>query len=78
MKTKRVALTGLLIALAMILSYVETLIPVFMAVPGMKLGLTNLVVLIAFMALDWKYALAINMVRILLVAFTFGNLFAHE
>lgn len=76
MKTKRIALTGLLVALAMILSYVETLIPVFVAVPGMKLGLTNLVVLIAFLLLDWKYALFINAVRILLVAFTFGNAFA--
>ena len=76
MKTKRIAWTGLLIALAMILSYIESLLPAFVAVPGMKLGLTNLVVLVAFLVLDYKYAFAINMVRILLVAFTFGNLFA--
>lgn len=76
MKNKRIATTALLIALAMILSYVETLIPVFVAVPGMKLGLTNLVVLVALVYLDGKYAFGINMLRILLVAFTFGNMFA--
>ena len=76
MKTKRVAWIGMLVALAMILSYIESLIPVFVAVPGMKLGLTNLVVLVALVALDVRYAFFINLVRIVLVAFTFGNAFS--
>ena len=66
----------MLVALAMVLSYVETLVPVFAAVPGVKLGLTNLVVIVALFYMDAKYAFAINMVRIVLVAFTFGNMFA--
>lgn len=76
MRTKRVALTGLLVALAMILSYVESLFPPFVAVPGMKLGLTNLVVLIALLCMGAGYAFGINVVRIVLVALTFGNLFS--
>ena len=70
------AFTAMLVALAMVLSYIETLIPVFVAVPGVKIGLTNLVVLVALYYMDAKYAFGINMIRILLVAFTFGNAFA--
>ena len=76
MKSKRVAILGLLVALAMVLSYVESLVPVFIAVPGVKLGLTNLVVIIAFQVLTAKDAFFINVVRIFLVAFTFGNFFS--
>lgn len=72
-KAYRVALYGLCIALAFILSYLESLIPIQM-MPGMKVGLTNLVVLIALYYLNAKAAFVINLVRILLVAFTFGNL----
>ena len=74
--TQKLALRGLLIALAMILSWVEAQLPAFFPVPGMKLGLTNLVVMTALYALGWADALAINLVRIILVGMTFGNLFA--
>lgn len=70
------ALRGLFIALAMILSWVETQLPAFFPVPGMKLGLTNLVVLTALYTLGWADALAVNLVRIVLVGMTFGSLFA--
>ena len=46
-QTKHLALYGMLSALALVLGYVEAMIPAFFAVPGMKLGLTNLVVLVA-------------------------------
>lgn len=72
-KTRRIALYGMLIALALVLSYAESQVPVFFAVPGMKLGLTNLVVLLALYLMDAKSAVLINIVRILLVSFTFGN-----
>lgn len=73
MSTTKIAKYGLLIALAMVLSYVESLVPAFFAVPGMKLGLTNVVVLFALYAMDFKSAIFINMIRILLVGFMFGN-----
>ena len=74
--SSRIALRGLLIALALVLSWVESRIPVFFAVPGMKLGLTNLVVLIALYRLSAPDALLINIVRILLAGLTFGNMFS--
>lgn len=74
MKSKKIATYGLLIALAFILSYIETLIPIPFAVPGMKLGLTNLVVLTALYVIGGKEALVLSVIRIIMVGFTFGNL----
>ena len=76
MRRNRIAEYGLLAALAMVLSYVEAQIPVFFAVPGMKLGLTNLVVLTALYRQGPAGAFGINIVRIVLTALTFGNMFS--
>lgn len=76
MKSSKIAEYGLLAALAMVFSYVESRIPVFFAVPGMKLGLTNLVVLTALYRQGERAAFGINLVRIVLTAFTFGNMSA--
>lgn len=70
---KKVAVYGVLAALALVLSWLEAQIPVTFAVPGMKLGLTNVVVLLALYGIDTRSALIINLVRIFLVAFLFGN-----
>lgn len=72
-KTKKIALYGVMTALALILSYVEAQIPALMAVPGMKLGLTNLVVVTALYKIDEKGALLINLVRIVVVGLLFGT-----
>ncbi len=72
-KSKTVARYGLLVALALILSYAEAQIPAFFAVPGMKLGLTNLVVLVALYQMGAKSAMLVNLLRILLVSMLFGN-----
>ena len=72
-KTKELTFHGLMIALALILSYLEMLVPPFFAVPGMKLGLTNLVVLVMLYTKGAKSAVFINIVRILLVSLLFGN-----
>ncbi len=76
MKTRQVAQYGLLIALALVLSYVESLVPAFFAVPGVKLGLTNLVVMVALYRMGDRDAIIINLLRILLVSMTFGNAFS--
>ena len=76
MQTKKVALYGLLVALAMLLSWVETLIPMTALVPGMKIGLTNLVIMVALYELGERDAFILSMVRILLVSMTFGNMAA--
>ena len=70
---QRVALYGVMIALAMVLSYVEMLIPLPVGIPGVKPGLANLVVFLALYTMTAREAFLISMVRILLVSITFGN-----
>lgn len=71
-----VAMYGVLIALAMIFSYIETLIPISIGVPGVKPGLANIVVFTALYQMGAADAFIISMIRIVLVGLTFGNLFA--
>ncbi|MBQ3783376.1 MAG: Gx transporter family protein [Lachnospiraceae bacterium] len=71
--SNRVALYGMCVSLAFILSYIESMFPM-VGIPGMKLGLTNMVVLFALYSMNAKSAFMINILRIFLVAFTFGNL----
>ncbi len=74
MKTKKIAYLGLLIALAFVFSYIEFLIPVNIGVPGAKLGLANLVVIVALYTLGERDAFLLSVVRIVLVGFTFANM----
>ena len=71
MKTKRIALFGMLVALAFIFSYIEHLIPLPLPT-GVKLGAANIVILCALYFLGWKEAMAISGVRIILSGFAFG------
>ena len=72
---EQLALYGVLVALAFIFSYIEALIPLpFGPFPGMKLGLANIVVVVVLYIAGAKGALAVSMVRVILVGFTFGNL----
>lgn len=72
-RTGRIALYGMCVALAFILSYIESLFPLNAVAPGMKLGLTNVVVVFALYYIHARAAFTINIVRIILVALTFGN-----
>ena len=73
---KKTALLGMLVALAFVLSYIETLVPVNLGIPGAKLGLANLVVMVALYTLGTKEAFALSMVRILLTGLTFSSMAA--
>lgn len=73
---KKTALLGMLVALAFVLSYIETLIPVNLGIPGAKLGLANLVVMVALYTLGTKEAFGLSMVRILLTGLTFSSMAA--
>lgn len=75
MKTK-VAYFGVFTALALIFSYVETLVPLPIGIPGVKLGLANLMIIIALYKMGIKEAFALSVVRIVLSGFIFGNLFS--
>lgn len=76
MSVKKMTNFGLLTALAFILSYVESILPLQLPVPGMKLGLANIVVVTALYCWREKEALALSAIRILLVSLTFGNMAA--
>ena len=67
----------MLVALAFVLSYIETLIPINLGIPGAKLGLANLVVMVAlYTHLEQREAFALSMVRILLTGLTFSSMAA--
>lgn len=70
------AFLGLFSALAIILSYVESLFPVFIGVPGVKLGLANLAVLFILEQYSWREALSVSGIRIIVTGFLFGNMFS--
>ena len=59
MKTKKIAVLALAITLAMILSFVESQIPAFVAIPGVKIGLANIAVVFVLYKLGWKEAVLI-------------------
>ena len=73
---RRVALTGMMASLALIFSYVEVLFPFNAGIPGVKLGLANLVPLIILYRLDARYAFAANLIRVILAGLLFSGLFA--
>ena len=71
MARKKIAYLGLLISLAFIFSYLEFLIPINLGVPGVKLGLANLVIIVALYTIGEKETFFLSVVRILLVGFYF-------
>ena len=76
MNHKKTAYLGLFAAIAIIFGYVESLIPFFAGIPGMKLGLANLAVLFILEKYSWKEAALVSTVRILVIGFLFGNMFS--
>lgn len=75
-KSRKIAYFGLNVALAFVLSYFESLIPLNFGIPGIKLGLANLAVLTALYTLSAKDAFYISIIRIVLVGVTFGGISA--
>ena len=73
MKTKKVAFLGLAIALAMILSFVESQIPALVAIPGIKVRLPNLVIVFLLYKVGWKETVIVSLIRTVLVSILFGN-----
>jgi heptaprenyl diphosphate synthase len=71
-KTKRLVLLAMLTAVAMILSYVESLLP-SVGIPGVKMGLANIAVIFALFRFGWKEAAALSLVRVVLVSLLFGS-----
>ena len=73
MKTKKLTVMALTTAIAMVLSFVESQIPAFTTIPGIKMGLANIAVVFALYRLGWKEAGMISLVRVMLVTLLFGS-----
>lgn len=73
---KQVAYYGIFIALALIASYIEALVPVPVPIPGIRLGLANVVSTVLLMNYGIREAAFVMVLRIVLAGFLFGNLFA--
>lgn len=74
-RSQQIAIYGLLISLAAIVGYLESFIPMPFYLPGMKLGLSNSIILLSMYLIKPRSGIIINVVRIMILAFTFGNLF---
>ncbi len=75
MMKNKTAFMGLLLAFALILSYIETLLPLQAGIPGIKLGLANLAVLLCLYLFNGKEAFLLTTIKALLSGLLFGNLF---
>lgn len=73
MSTKKTAFLGICITFSIILSYVESMIGPLFSIPGVKMGLANIVIMVLFYKLGTKEAVAVSLIRIFLVAVLFGS-----
>ncbi len=74
MKIKRIAFVGVMASLALVLSYLEFLIPpLFTAFPGIKMGLPNIVIIFTLYKLGTKEAICVSLVRLICSALLFGS-----
>ncbi|MGN1154840.1 MAG: Gx transporter family protein [Agathobacter sp.] len=73
---KKTAYLGVMLALALICSYVEVLIPIPLGIPGIKLGLANIVIVFALYSMGIKEAFVLSVMRVTISGFMFGNVIA--
>ena len=74
-RTRRIAVSAMFAALALIFSYIEAILPLSTGIPGVKLGIANLVVILALYNMNFRYAMGINVIRILVAGLLFNGLF---
>ncbi|MCF0144982.1 MAG: Gx transporter family protein [Eubacterium sp.] len=74
--SEKLARLALLTALAVLIGYVEALIPLNFGIPGIKPGLCNVVILFILIRYSWKEALAVSVIRVVVIGFLFGNMFS--
>lgn len=74
-RTRRIAASAMFAALALIFSYIEAILPLSTGIPGVKLGIANLVVILALYNMNFRYAMGINVIRILVAGLLFNGLF---
>lgn len=73
-KTKKVAFLGVLTSVALVLSYIEAILPpIWAAVPGIKMGFPNIVIIFLLYRFGVKEAATVSLIRLFIVALLFGN-----
>ena len=73
-KTKKIAFLGIATSVALILAYIEAILPpIWTAVPGIKVGLPNLIIILVLYRFGFKYAAMVSGVRLIIVSILFGN-----
>ncbi|MBE6814332.1 MAG: Gx transporter family protein [Ruminococcaceae bacterium] len=73
-KTRRIALLGVLTSVALVLSYLEVMLPpISTAVPGIKMGLPNIIIIFVLYKFGLKEAVTVSLIRVFIVALLFGN-----
>ena len=73
MKTQKLTVMALTTTIALVLSFIESQIPAFVAVPGVKMGLANIAIVYALYRLGWKEAALISLIRVVLMSLLFGS-----
>lgn len=76
MSAKRTAFYGMFLALALVAGYIERLIPINLGIPGVKLGLANIVTMVLLYTVGFQAAVLITAARIVLSGLLFGSGFA--
>ena len=76
MSTPKIVRLSLLLGLALILAYIETLLPLPLPLPGLKLGLPNMVILYILNENGYREALLVSFARVLMISLLFGTLFS--
>ena len=71
--TRKITICGLMTALAMIFSYIESLVPIPIPVPGVKLGLANMAIMIVMFTIGTREAVFVDIIRVVLTSMLFGN-----
>lgn len=72
-KTRKIIVMSLFVAVALVLSYFERLIPLTYIMPGLKLGLANIITVMALLTFTWFEVLAIVLIRIMMMTFFTGS-----
>lgn len=74
--SKKITYLSLMVALSLIFSYVEMLLPINFGIPGVKLGLANVVSVVSLYIFGFGYTLIVVIARVILSGLLFGNMFA--
>lgn len=73
MSVSSLVMIGLCIAFSMVLSFIESQFPPFIAIPGIKIGMANIAVVFILYKMGWKQAVLVSIIRVMLSSVLFGQ-----